>query len=113
MGIEVEFNPDLALRDFGTTNRAVEECIPERLIEDETYPFLKKGLRNYYLKGEIPLVITTGNQQLSRPIAAIIILEATHFLRNGEVYTRGIYEVKRVLDPKNSRIHFEGMKLLN
>ena len=50
MGIIVEFNPDLALRnisEFKKSNRKIEECIPEKLETDKQYNFLKKGQRNY------------------------------------------------------------------
>ncbi len=50
MGIQVEFNPDLALRAFGTEGREWEECLPEELIRGEVYLFLKKGQRNYWLE---------------------------------------------------------------
>ena len=101
MGIKVEFNPDLALRDteqFKTGNRKEEECIPDPLMAGKVYSFLKKDQRLYWLHGEIPLLRTEGNQKLSRPIASVVIQWATHFLDNGEVYTRGEYEVVKVLD---------------
>lgn len=110
MGIKVEFNPDLALRnieEFKKGNRKQEECIPEELEADEIYEFLKKGHRNYWLEGETPLLETKGNQQLSRPIASIIILEATHFLLDGEPYTKGIYKVVEVFDSSDSKVNFE------
>lgn len=46
MGIQVEFNPDLALRnieEFENGNREIEECIPENMETDKIYSFLKKG----------------------------------------------------------------------
>ena len=82
MGIKTEYNPDLALRDiseFKKGNRKKEECIPENLKSDQIHEFLKKGQRNYWFEGEIPLLETKGNQQLSRPLASIIVLESTHF----------------------------------
>ncbi len=108
MGIEVEFNPDLTLRKFGTPNKLEKECIPENLKEREIYYFLKKGQRNYWLKGDIPLLITDGNQQLSDPVASIQILEATHFIKDGEVYTKGKYKVMEVFNDNN--IHFNNYK---
>ena len=45
MGIKVEFNPDLALREFSefvSGNREEEECVPERFEIDKEYHFLKK-----------------------------------------------------------------------
>lgn len=108
MGIAVEFNPDLALRaysEFKNGNRKEEECIPEPLEGGKIYPFLKKNQRNYWLQGEIPLLQTKGNGVLSRPIASIIILEATHFLDNNEVYTKGRFKVVEVF--KDDNVHFE------
>ncbi|NTW27469.1 MAG: hypothetical protein HGA36_04035 [Candidatus Moranbacteria bacterium] len=107
MGIVVEFNPDLALRDiseFKAGRRKIQECIPENLEEGGIYDFLKKDQRNYWLFGEIPLIETRGNSILSRPKASIIILEATHFLENGEMYTKGKYKVIKVL---GEDIYFE------
>ena len=48
MGIQVEFNPDLALRnisEFKNGNRKKEECMPENIEAGKTYPFLKEGQR--------------------------------------------------------------------
>jgi len=109
MGIKVEFNPDLALRDmseFKNGNRKEEECIPENLQKNMVYDFLKEGQRNYWLEGELPLMETKGNQQLSKPIASITILEVTHFLLNSKPYTKGKYKVIDIFDPNNSKIHF-------
>ncbi len=109
MGIKVEFNPDLALRDiseFKNGDRKKEECIPEDIEVGKIYPFLKEGQRNYWLEGEVPLVETKGNQNLSRPKASILILEATHFIDNKRLYTKGKYKVVEVF--KDDRIHFDG-----
>jgi hypothetical protein len=116
MGIQVEFNPDLALRNFTEAeegNRNVEECIPKDLVAGETYSFLKKGQRLYWLCedpewnfGEIPLVETKGGQKLSDPLASIKILEVTHFLRDKEVWTRGKYRVIEVFQDKNIRFNW-------
>ncbi|MCK4634275.1 MAG: hypothetical protein KAT37_00195 [Candidatus Aenigmarchaeota archaeon] len=116
MGIKTEYNPDLALRDiseFKKGNRKKEECIPENLEHGQVHEFLKKGQRNYWLEGEIPLLETKGNQQLSRSLASIIILEATHFLLNGEIWTKGKYKVVGVFDPTDSKIHFDGFAKVN
>jgi hypothetical protein len=110
MGIKVEFNPDLALRDISEHekgNRKIEECLPENLEEGKEYNFLKKDQRNYWLHGEIPLIETRGGEKLSRPRASIVILEATHFLEGGEVWTRGKYKVVEVF--KDDGIKFEGL----
>lgn len=120
MGISVEFNPDLALRDYSEFlkgNRKEEECIPEELEEGKRYPFLKKGQRLYWFsddefwsKGEMPLFKTQGEQKLSRPIASIKMIKATHFIIDKEVYTKGIYEVIEIFDTKDPKINFEATK---
>ncbi len=94
MGIQVEFNPDLALRAYNTPNRLPSECLPEKLEQGQIYEFLKQGQRNYWLEGEIPLLETKGNQKLSSTLASIIILEATHFMSPDQgPCTRGKYKV--------------------
>lgn len=114
MGIKIEFNPDLALRnisEFKNGNRKVEECIPERLEEGAVYVFFKKEMRNYWLMGELPLRETKGGEVLSRPKASVVILEVTHFLQDGEVCTRGKYKIAKVLDEND--IYFEGYERIN
>lgn len=111
MGILVEFNPDLALRNIAehaNGSRKKEECIPEPLEKGKTYDFLKQGLRNYWLEGEVPLVETKGEGKLSRPKASVRILEVTHFLENGKLWTRGKYGVVDVFDPSDARASFDG-----
>lgn len=108
MGIAVEFNPDLALRnikEYKVGNRLKEECIPADLKVGKIYDFLKSGQRNYWLDGELPLLETKGNQKLSRPIASIQILEATHFKDKNGVWTKGKYKVVEVF--KDKEIKFE------
>ena len=110
MGIQVEFNPDLALRhisEFKARKRKQEECIPETIQPGQVYDFLKRGQRNYWLEGEIPLVETTGDR-LSRPVASIMILETTHILVDRIPWTRGRYKVIDVFDKNGSTIHFNG-----
>ncbi|MBI5421697.1 hypothetical protein HZA44_01010 [Candidatus Peregrinibacteria bacterium] len=114
MGIVVEFNPDLALRnvaEFSAGRRRIEECIPEPLEVGKEYPFLKKGQRNYWLFGELPLLETKGDQHLSRPLASIIILEAVHFREGDSVYTKGRYRVVEVF--KDGKSHFDGFAKIN
>ncbi len=113
MGIKVEFNPDLALRnisEFKNGNRKTEECIPEKLKVGSTYPFLKRDQRNYWLYGPIPLIETKGNEVLSRPKASIVITEATHFIDNGAMFTRGFYKILEVYNDET--IHFECFDLV-
>jgi len=113
MGIQIEFNPDLALRDyseFEKGNKKEEECIPKDLEKDKTYNFLKKDHRSYWLMGELALLETKGEGNLSRPIASIKILEATHFLIEDTPYTKGLYKIIDIFDINNPKINFEWMK---
>ena len=71
--------------------------------------FMKKGQRNYFLQGEIPLLETQGNQILSRPLASIKILEYTHKLLDNTPYTIGKYQIIEIYDINDPKIHFEGM----
>jgi hypothetical protein len=107
MGIKVEFNPDIALRnisEFKDGHRRIEECIPEILEAGKVYDFLKEGQRNYWLDGEIALLETKGNEELSSPIASIIVREATHFRTDGKNYTKGKFEIVEVFS--DNKIHF-------
>jgi hypothetical protein len=109
MGIQVEFNPDLALRDieeFKNGNRKQEECIPDDLQAGKVYDFLKSGQRNYWLQGELPLLETKGNEVLSRPKASIRIIEVMHFLDGDQVFTKGKYKVVEIFDD-DDEVHFE------
>ena len=114
MGIIVEYNPDLALRnikEFYNKKRNQEECIPENIKEGKIYNFLKKDQRHYWLLGEIPLTETKGNGNRSRPKASVIILEVTHFVKNKQEYTKGKYKVIEIF--KDEKIHFEGFDKIN
>ena len=111
MGIQVEFNPDLALRDFSECEagrRRKEECIPERLEPGKIYEFLKLGQRLYWLDGELPLVETKGEGKLSRPMASVIVLEVTHFKQGGKTWTKGKYKVIEAFDHADATPHFDG-----
>jgi len=110
MGIVAEYCPDLALRNFETEGREIEECLPEKLKAGRVYPFLKKGQKHYWLLGEIPLRETKGNGILSRPRASVIIKETTHFLISGEVWTKGLFEVVEVFELNDEKIHFDGLE---
>lgn len=110
MGIQVEFNPDLALRnisEFEQGKRKIEECIPNPLKEGVIYDFLKLGQRCYWLHGELPLLETKGNGNLSKPKASIIILEAGHFLDNGQIFTKGKYKVIKIIG--EGEVYFNGI----
>ncbi len=109
MGIRVEFNPELALRniaEFHNGSRQLEECIPAKLVAGKIYPFLKREQRHYWLNGQIPLVETKGGETLSRPKAVIVILETTHFVDKDVLSTKGLYRVDKVID--DDGVYFEG-----
>jgi hypothetical protein len=111
MGVAIEFNPDLALRnisEFKAGRRKIEECIPEKIQENEIYPFLKSGQRNYWLEKEIPLVETKGNCDITRPLASVKIIEETHFIENHEQFTKGKYLIAEIFNDK--KVHFEGLE---
>lgn len=100
MWIQIEFNPDLALRDiseYHKWNKKIEECIPENLEVGKIYSFLKKDQRVYRLLGELPLIQTQWWGILSKPKANVIILEITHFMENKELWTRWKYKVTEIL----------------
>ena len=109
MGIAVEFCPDLALRKFGSEGRFVRECLPEKLEAEKSYEFLKKGQKNYWLAGEIPLRETKGGGVLSRPVASVRIQESTQFY-NGEYWTKGRYYVVEVYGINSEKIRFDGLE---
>lgn len=102
MGIAVEFNPDLALRDISehtAGRRKIEECIPETLEVGKVYDFFKKEQRIYYLLGEVSLIeTTTAGGSFSKARANVNILEVTHFLQDEIVCTKGKYEVVEVFE---------------
>lgn len=118
MGIQIEFCPDLALRniiEYKEGRRKKEECIPEDLEAGKIYEFLKKGQRIYWFnddplwsKGELPLAETKGDQNLSRPIASAKILEVTHFMEEGIIYTKGKYKIIEIF--KDDKVHFENLR---
>ncbi|HYE60051.1 MAG TPA: hypothetical protein VEA18_02620 [Candidatus Kapabacteria bacterium] len=111
MGIQVEFNPDLCLRpytEYTAGRRKKEECVPETLHPGERHAFLKKDQRLFWLDGELPLRTTAGNGVLSRPLASIIIEEATHCKMHNERWTKGWYRIIEVYT--DTAIHFDGLE---
>jgi hypothetical protein len=111
MGIKVEFNPDLALRniaDYKNGLRKVEECVPENLAKGKVYDFLKKDQRHYCMICQSPLLETKGEGKLSKELAAVRILEVTHFFdETGQVWTKGKYRVEDIFAKDDKRIHFQ------
>lgn len=109
MSINVRFAPDLVLRNFSehlSGAKQKEECIPQDLKKDGVYSFLKKGQRVYWLDGEQPLLEKSIDDEISPPIASVILLEATHFKEGGKIWTRGKYKVKKLL--AKGEVYFNG-----
>jgi hypothetical protein len=99
MGLTIEFNDRLALRsidEYQKGRRQETECIPEHLRTGETYGFLKQGQRVYTLLNTVPLVITTGNQKTSEPLADVLITEICHSMDGDTLWTTGKYIVVKV-----------------
>lgn len=103
MPINIEFAPELVLY---RTHNIEEARIPQSLEIGETYNFLKSGQRAYWLEGEQALVEKLEDGSLSKPIASIMILSATHFMQDKKVYTKGTYKVLRIIKP--NEIYFNG-----
>ncbi|MDO8444004.1 MAG: hypothetical protein Q7S80_00670 [bacterium] len=107
MGIPIEFNPDLALRniaEFKSGKRKKEECVPDNLEVGQEYDFFKKEQRCYWLTGAVPLIETSSvGGTFSSPLASIRIMEATHFLEDGVVCTKGKYKILKLIDKDEGR----------
>lgn len=105
----MRFAPDLVLRNitkFENRQKKKEECIPKDLKENNMYEFLKTGQRAYWLEGEQPLLEKSEEGTVSIPLASVIILEVTHFIKNGSIYTKGRYKVVKII--KKDEIYFNG-----
>ncbi|MBI4433511.1 hypothetical protein HY632_01955 [Candidatus Uhrbacteria bacterium] len=112
MGASIEFNASLALRvmaEYHAGRRRKEECVPEVLAVGEVHTFWKSGHRIYRLDLETPLRQTTGNCNVTRPLASVLLLEVTHVLVEGEPVTRGSYRIVERFDPNDPTVHFEGI----
>jgi len=114
MGIKVEFNPDLALRDiaeYKSGKRKKDECIPEKLSVGKIYNFFKKEQRIYWFEGEISLIeTTTKGGAFSEPLANVKLVEVTHFIEKGEVCTKGKYKVVKVFKT-DEKVFVKGCKM--
>ncbi len=91
-----ELNQVLALRAYVTKDRRPEECLPERLFKGEIGWFLKSGRRVYPDNNICDLHETKGDEQVSRPLAKIFLIESIHFSEDGKSWTRGKYEIREV-----------------
>ncbi len=114
MGIQLEFNPDLALRNIREHHegrRGIDECIPENLEVGKEYNFYKEGQRAYWLQGPIPLCETQGGGRLSKPLAAVQIIRPTHdTTHDNKLYTTGKYRVLKIRD--GAKPLFEALEMI-
>lgn len=105
MEIKTEFESALILcnmREFVMDKRKFDECIPENLKEGREYGFLKSGQLNYWILGKFPLHEKldppVGGVTVSKdPRAIINIFEVTHFIDNGQIFTKGKYKILQVI----------------
>jgi hypothetical protein len=101
MEIKTEFESVLILcnmREFVMDRRKFDECIPENLKEGREYGFLKSGQLNYWILGKFPLHEKLEDGTVSEdPRAIINIFEVTHFIDNGQIFTKGKYKILQVV----------------
>jgi hypothetical protein len=73
MGLQVEFNSVLALREHGSIGYLGTETVPSKPEEGIDYAFLKSDHRVYPVGKLIPLVVTEGNCKFSRLVGFVKI----------------------------------------
>lgn len=100
MGIQVEYNDVLALREWGDEERAEVETIPPDLKEGDTYDYRKNGYRILPLMKAIPLVQTKGGQKFEKVVALVCIQNITVEAdpMGDRIFTFGQYRVIKILD---------------
>jgi hypothetical protein len=96
MGFAAKNKSQLELHVLGTSGKLEEECIPDELKENTVYPFLTPGQNIYPLDRPIPLKTIQITDLKEKSLAEITIEEATHYLKGGRPYTRGLYIVNKV-----------------
>ncbi len=100
MGIPVEYNDVLALREWGDLERSESETIPPNIREKGIYDYKKDGYRVLPLLKIIPLVQTKGGQNFEKVVALVTIenitVEADPI--GDRIITFGQYRVIKVLD---------------
>ena len=101
MEIKADFESALILanvREFVADKKKFDECIPENLKEGREYGFLVPGQRNYWILGKFPLHEKQEDGTVSEdPRAIINIFEVTHFIDNGQIFTKGKYKILQVV----------------
>jgi hypothetical protein len=104
MELTPTFESELALwniREFVTDKKKFDECIPENFKEGREYNFLLEGQKFFGLFAKFPLVEIGGNSNgMNNTRALINIIEVTHFLDNGKLFTKGKYRILRVVSDK-------------
>jgi hypothetical protein len=77
---------------------------PVELKLNKTYEFIIRGQRVYPLKTDITLRQIDSTGKPLRELALVRIIEATHFLLEGEVMTKGLYNVLEVYENTEDKI---------
>ncbi len=105
MGLQVEFNSELALRAPEAQTPSEHERIPKELIRSTRHQFVKSGHRVFPLGKSIDLLVTDGTTR-SKPIGRVRIVEysvtsdRTYLSAIGrksdKVVTRGLYVIEEV-----------------
>ncbi|MEI6731525.1 MAG: hypothetical protein WCK90_02475 [archaeon] len=103
MSLETHYCKLLALRSYKSPSRTPDECLPETLESGSIYTFLKSGQRIFDLNNPIPLHETQGDEMLSKPIALVNIIKATHHKTGDTIWTSGKYVISEVI-PENKKL---------
>ena len=107
MGIKVEYNDVLALRESDNSNLELREtqCLSRLLHHGSTHDYLKLGYRVFPLRKTIPLVVTKGDQIFTRVPALISIwsinVDSDPFDKT-DIHTFGKYTVVNLLNKEQS-----------
>lgn len=114
MGVSIEVNDCLALREYDYAEYAICEagCVPKDLVANSQHEFLKIGYRVMPLDKPIPLAITEGKGRFSRVLGLVIIrcICVDKDPLSDQVQTTGVYWVSKVFNDEESD---QWLKFLN
>ncbi|MCC2631753.1 MAG: hypothetical protein K0S20_452 [Patescibacteria group bacterium] len=94
------YNTDLALYQAGKYKKGKylqEECFPESLEVGGTYPFLKKGHRNYEKFSQVTILEMRDDEVLFDLRATAAILGTSFVVIDGQSYTKGEFKVNELI----------------
>lgn len=101
MGVPVEFNAVLALRDAAESineQRHVDEYLPDHPKVGQEYGFRKCGQRIYQLGVPLSLLTTAGDNKTMQKVGTAVIIEARHIMEEDHVLTIGRYRILKLND---------------